>query len=136
MSNCLRSWFHKTTLKSFVVIAWLGYDETNHSFVCMVSKMLHIITPRYRPPCSKLDWFRLQSNMVIPWVFTPLIFLVVINTMYYVTCAILEDVFVSLTHMSMNIMFLENVVGNLVNIITIDWPIQVGVFFVQLFNEQ
>jgi hypothetical protein len=41
-----------------------------------------------------------------------------------------------LTHMSMNIMFLENVVGNLVNIITIDWPIQVGVFFVQLFNEQ
>jgi hypothetical protein len=43
-----------------------------------------------------------------------------INTMYYVTCAIVEDVFVSLTHMSMNIMFLENVVGNLVNIITID----------------
>ncbi len=53
--------------------------------------------------------------------------------MYYVTHAIVEDVFVSLTHMSMNIMFLENVVGNLVNIITIDWPIQVGVFFVQLF---
>jgi hypothetical protein len=40
--------------------------------------------------------------------------------MYYVTHAIVEDVFVSLTHMSMNIMFLENVVGNLVNKITID----------------
>ncbi len=92
--------------------------------------MLHIITPRYRPPLSsKLDWFCLQTNMVIPWEFTPLIFLVVINTMYYVTHAIVEDLFVSLTHMSMNIMFLENVVGNLVNIITIDWPIQVGVFF-------
>jgi hypothetical protein len=38
-----------------------------------------------------------------------------------------------LTHMSMKIMFLENVVGNLINIITIDWPIQVDVFFVQLF---
>jgi hypothetical protein len=48
--------------------------------------MLHIITPRYRPLLSsKLDWFRLQSNMVIPWEFNPLIFLVVINTMYYVT---------------------------------------------------
>jgi hypothetical protein len=58
--------------------------------------------------------------MVIPWEFTPLIFLVVINTMYYVTRAIVEDVFVSLTHMSMKIMFLENVVGNLINIITID----------------
>jgi hypothetical protein len=35
---------------------------------------------------------------------------VVMNTMYYVTHTTVEDVFVSLTHMSMNIMFLENVV--------------------------